>query len=1357
MGSVRQRDANPREWERAALHAEERLRHLSAERHLEQQLLSLEHAVTRALAEAQGAPEGLKSLIKAVCELQGWDYGRYWQLDEGAGVLRFGASWSVPDPVIVEHLVKTRDLIFTPGKGLVGIVLQTGKPVLEPDLSRNPLVLQEMFARQSGLRGACTFPVNFEGETIGVLAFVGREVREADARLLEAMAAIGSQVGQFLKRKQAEAEIRESESRYRSLVGLAADWYWETDADYRFTRVHMQSEAQRERNQEKILGRRPWELGHQQEPDSKWADLRAALDARRLVRELEVVTRDVQDRPRHILVSGHPVFDAQGVFTGYRGISLDVTHRRRSEQLHALEHAVSRCLADNDEPARALEEVLRTICESRGIEMGRYVEVDESADVLRFVSAWGVAGNERVQKFIESSREVVFRPGEGGAGRAWQSGAPVWIADVTKDGRVLQTDQAAEVGLRSAFLLPVHSDGRIIGVLSLAGSRMREPDDKVLASAKAIGGMLGQYLGRARSRVELRENEARFRSLTELSSDWYWEQNEECRFVEFSGGIGKWGSDQNEAIGKRRWEIKGVVPVSGSWDEHKATLAARRPFRDFQYSRVRGDGVAHYVSASGHPVYDDAGRFLGYRGVATDITGRKSTEEDLLRFRAALNASGDTIVLIDRRSLRYIDANQTFCELVGYTRDEVLAMTPMDLFSADRGTLERDYDALIADSSGPARSFLGEYRRKDGTRVAVESRRRALQTKDGWIIVANARDITDRNAQEQALRDSNLRLELQARRQERIARFGQFALKRRSSDELVAEAVAELSDLADVVALFERSGDSMITLRIAHGELAAESAGQSAPLSPDSAARRVLESGSSVSVSGDYLAATPMSWPWSAWMRQMAGGAFVPVTHNGHAHGMLGFFSRAKGAIGEEEVRFAESIGNVLSTALQREKAEHRLAFLAQFDSLTGLPNRNLLEDRLKQTVAQAQRKQRSAGVLYVDLDRFKLINDTLGHQSGDLMIREVGSRLEKCVRPGDTVGRLSGDEFAVVLSDLAHAEDAGLVAQKILDDLARPFDLGGSEAFVTASIGISICPGDSEDADTLLRNADMAMYKAKKTTRNAYRYFTARMNERTLAKLQLNTDLRRAVERREFALHYQPKVDLSSRALVGMEALLRWNHPQRGLVSPGEFIPALEDSGLILQVGEWVLDEACAQQRRWQLAGLQAVPVAINLSAKQFRRKDLDQVIQRALAAAGLPAALLELEITESGIADDPEDAVRQLKNLREAGLTIAVDDFGTGYSSLAYLSTMPLSALKIDRSFITRMMDDPNTMTLVQTIISLAHSLRMVVVAEGVETEAQARTLQLLRCDQMQGYLYGRPVAPAEIEGRLSRAVPG
>jgi PAS domain-containing protein len=244
VGSVRQRDANPREWERAALHAEERLRHLSAERHLEQRLLSLEHAVTRALAEAQGAPEGLKSLIKAVCELQGWDYGRYWQLDEGAGVLRFGASWSVPDPVIVEHLVKTRDLIFTPGKGLVGIVLQTGKPVLEPDLSRNPLVLQEMFARQSGLRGACTFPVNFEGETIGVLAFVGREVREADARLLEAMAAIGSQVGQFLKRKQAEAEIRESESRYRSLVGLAADWYWETDADYRFTRVHMQSEAQ---------------------------------------------------------------------------------------------------------------------------------------------------------------------------------------------------------------------------------------------------------------------------------------------------------------------------------------------------------------------------------------------------------------------------------------------------------------------------------------------------------------------------------------------------------------------------------------------------------------------------------------------------------------------------------------------------------------------------------------------------------------------------------------------------------------------------------------------------------------------------------------------------------------------------------------------------------------------------------------------------------------------------------------------------------------------------------------------------------------------------------------------------------
>jgi diguanylate cyclase (GGDEF)-like protein len=485
----------------------------------------------------------------------------------------------------------------------------------------------------------------------------------------------------------------------------------------------------------------------------------------------------------------------------------------------------------------------------------------------------------------------------------------------------------------------------------------------------------------------------------------------------------------------------------------------------------------------------------------------------------------------------------------------------------------------------------------------------------------------------------------------------------------------------------------------------------------------------------------------------MGSALYVPARDETRPLALFCLFAEAENAFRAEDLSFVEAVVHVLSTALQRQKAEDRLAHMAQFDALTGLPNRTMLQDRLALTLLQSQRRHLNAAVLFVDLDRFKLINDTLGHHQGDALIRQVGQRLLDCVRPGDTVGRISGDEFAVVLADLARADDAALVAQKALAALARTFDLGGNEAYVTASIGIAVYPADGADAETLLKNADMAMYRAKESARNSYCFFTAEMNQRSMAKVALNADLRRALERGEFALHYQPKVDLASGTLRGMEALLRWRHHARGIVSPGEFIPALEDSGLILPVGEWVVAEACRQLQRWAAAGHALVPVAVNLSPKQFRRRDLDGLIRGALERTGVSAEYLELEITESCLMEDPEDAVRLMRNLRAAGLRISIDDFGTGYSSLSYLTRLPLSALKVDRSFVRDAETSSEAASIVRAVIDMAQNLHLTVIAEGVETEQQAEFLRRHGCDQAQGYFYGRPVPAEEITPRLGR----
>jgi len=435
--------------------------------------------------------------------------------------------------------------------------------------------------------------------------------------------------------------------------------------------------------------------------------------------------------------------------------------------------------------------------------------------------------------------------------------------------------------------------------------------------------------------------------------------------------------------------------------------------------------------------------------------------------------------------------------------------------------------------------------------------------------------------------------------------------------------------------------------------------------------------------------------------------------------------------------------------SIERKRYQEQLEYQANYDALTGLPNRNLLHDRLRQSV-YAQRFVRSIGVVFLDIDHFKFVNDSLGHNTGDKLLQKVAERLLESVRDGDTVARLGGDEFILILNDQTGQEVIYRAMQRIISNITEPVEIDGQELLVTASAGISLYPQDGPDVETLLKNADAAMYRAKEKGRNNFQFYTAEMNRQVNERLKMESSLRRALERNELELYYQPRIRVADGALVGCEALLRWQHPELGLTLPERFIGLAEETGLIIPIGEWVIRTACARARTWQKDGAPPLSVSVNLSMRQFRQEALSSAVDDALRVSGLDPRLLEMELTESLVMQDTEAAIRVLERLREIGVKLSVDDFGTGHSSLSYLTRLPISALKIDQSFVQaiRGTGESGEGIVAQAIISLGHNLNLKVVGEGVETAVQFDFLKRHSCDEVQGFHFGRPVPAAEFE---------
>jgi diguanylate cyclase (GGDEF)-like protein/PAS domain S-box-containing protein len=848
----------------------------------------------------------------------------------------------------------------------------------------------------------------------------------------------------------------------------------------------------------------------------------------------------------------------------------------------------------------------------------------------------------------------------------------------------------------------------------------------------------------AKAALTLRQAEERLQCVVSLCADFYWEQDEEHRFTVYRPS-GAAEDDLVDILGKTSWELCARPPVgSDSWEPHRTALTDRAPFRDVVHGFATDRGT-RYVSLSGEPIFDQRRRFKGYRGVAQDVSARMRAE------------SLSQLQHLVTRTLAETDDLGSGVRAVLQAMCESEQWTTANLWVVDERTRALRHAVGWGVSGDGAQAVLNEGDKLPnwlhGGPVWIGDVLRDPRTAqiervegNGWnssvVVPLKAGGVTvgvlDFSAPRIAapepqflrvLRVASAELGHFYQRSLAIERLRDSEERYSSTMELAAIGIAHVDDggrfiyanpqLCEMLDYTEEQLLALTVKQISHP----------GDVSVTDELRLKLRAGTIKSFKME-----------KRYLRKDGSPVWVGLTIAS---------KRDRDGKPLYDISIVEDIS-------ARKRAEERIQYLATHDGLTGLPNRAMFGQLLNLAIETARRYDRKFAVLFIDLDRFKVINDTLGHEAGDVLLREMSARLKECLRASDVVARLGGDEFVVLVQEVADTSQVSSVARNILSAVMKPVMILGQECRVTASIGVCMHPEEGQDDQAVMKNADMAMYLAKEEGKNNYQFFSGRMRAHSIERLALETNLRRALEQNEFSLHYQAKVNFKSGAITGVEALLRWQSPVLGSVSPTQFIPLAEETGLIVPIGKWVMRTACMQNVAWQKEGLPRVGMSVNLSMRQLNDEGLVREIESVLRDTGMDPELLEFEITESMIMQNAERAVKVLTAIKELGVRLAIDDFGTGYSSLAHLKRFPIDTLKVDRSFIREVPEDAEDRAIAEAIIAMGKTLSLTVVAEGVETPEQQAFLSERCCDEMQGYFFSTPVAAQDFALLLREHTP-